>query len=218
MPPRAGTKKASKPKTAETYQHPESTSPMRPEVGTQAQFKKKKAPEKYRYDDSLAPSLEWDGQNPARERGEAHLAKAEQELAEAQKALAEYARVAQPPPAVSSAQHFKEAAKRLESAQEAVRELKAMSKPFLNWAGKAERMSFDVPTLPLFIHERLSTKAILETLKGHQRNKQTDMFELFGDPQHSIADQVVRAYEHRDKWLNRMVLGDALVVLNSLLY
>ncbi len=47
---------------------------MRPEVGTQAQFKKKKAPEKYRYDDSLAPSLEWDGQNPARERGEELLA------------------------------------------------------------------------------------------------------------------------------------------------
>jgi len=28
---------------------------------------------------------------------------------------------------------------------------------------KAERLSFDVPTLPLFVHERLSTKAILET-------------------------------------------------------
>jgi hypothetical protein len=27
-------------------------------------------------------------------------------------------------------------------------------------AGKAERLSFDVPTLPLFVHERLSTKAI----------------------------------------------------------
>jgi hypothetical protein len=33
-----------------------------------------------------------------------------------------------------------------------------------DWTGKAERLSFDVPTLPLFIHERLSTKAIIETL------------------------------------------------------
>src|SRR5205823_419417 len=69
-----------------------------------------------------------------------------------------------------------------------------------------------------FIHERLSTKAILETLKGHKRDKQTDMFELFGDPQHSIADQVLRAYEHKDKWVNRMILGDSLVVMNSLLH
>src|ERR1017187_4689665 len=92
-----------------------------------------------------------------------------------------------------------------------------MSKPFLNWSGKAERLSFDVPTLPLFIHERLSTKAILETLKGHKRDKQTDMFDLFGDPQHSITDQFLRAYEHRDKWVNRLILGDSLVVMNSLL-
>ena len=44
------------------------------------------------------------------------------------------------------------------------------------------------------------------------------MFSLFGDPQHSITDQVLRAYEHRDKWVNRMILGDSLVVMNSLLH
>ena len=69
--------------------------------------------------------------------------------------------------------------------QDAVEQLKRLSRPFLNWAGKAERLSFDVPTLPLFVHERLSTKAIIETLKGHRRDKQTTMFDLFGDPQHS---------------------------------
>jgi adenine-specific DNA-methyltransferase len=186
---RTGTRKAktANGKAAKNYQHPTSDSPMRPEVGTQAQFKKKLPPKKYRYDDSLSPALEWDGQNPARERGEALI----------QQALE---------------------AGTLEAAKSAVAKLKAMSKPFLNWAGKAERLSFDVPTLPLFIHERLSTKAILETLKGHKRDKQTDMFDLFGDPQHSIADQVLRAYEHRDKWVNRMILGDSLVVMNSLLH
>ena len=40
---------------------------MRPDVGTQAQFRKKQAPRAYRYDSSLSPALEWDGQNPARE-------------------------------------------------------------------------------------------------------------------------------------------------------
>ena len=72
-----------KSKSAKSYKHPESESPMRPEVGTQAEFKKKLPPKKYRYDDSLSPVLEWDGQNPARERGEARIAKAEAELVDA---------------------------------------------------------------------------------------------------------------------------------------
>ena len=178
---------------------------MRPEVGTQSEFKKKLPPKKYRYDDSLSPVLEWDGQNPAREHGEARIATAEAELADARKEL-------------NGKPDTKEVAAHVSAAQKAVSELKAMSKPFLNWSGKAERLSFDVPTLPLFIHERLSTKAILETLKGHKRDKQADMFDLFGDPQHSITDQVLRAYEHKDKWVNRMILGDSLVVMNSLLH
>jgi len=40
---------------------------------------------------------------------------------------------------------------------------------------------------------------------------------LFGDPGRSITDQVLKAYEYRDKWVNRMILGDSLVVMNSLL-
>jgi adenine-specific DNA-methyltransferase len=185
----AKTKTPSKPaktKPAQNYRHPESESPMRPDVGTQAQFKKKLPPKKYRYDDSLSPALEWDGQNPAREQGEAVI----REILDA---------------------------KTVEEAKSAASKLKAMSKPFLNWAGKAERLSFEVPTLPLFIHERLSTKAILETLKGHRRDKQIDMFDLFGDSQHPIHEQVLRAYEHKDKWVNRIILGDSLVVMNSLL-
>ena len=57
-------------KVAEGYTHPDKTLPMRPEVGTQAQFRKKKPPVTYRYDSSLSPELDWDGQNGARELGE----------------------------------------------------------------------------------------------------------------------------------------------------
>ena len=56
---------------ASTYRHPEADSPLRPEVGTQPQFKKRKPPVTYRYDSSLSPELNWDGQNHARETGEA---------------------------------------------------------------------------------------------------------------------------------------------------
>ncbi len=103
----------------------------------------------------------------------------------------------------------------LDEAKAAAEQLKAMSRPFLNWAGKAERQAFEVPTLPLFVHERLSTKAILETVKLHATDKQIGL-DLFGDPQRPIHEQL-RAYEYRDNWVNRMVLGDSLVVMNSLL-
>ncbi len=157
--------KQAKPATKKTktapYKHPEAKSLMRPEVRTQAQFKKKKSPKTYRYDSSLSPSLDWDAKNPAREQGEALI-----------KQVLD--------------------AKSLEEANAAASKLKSLSKPFLNWAGKAERLSFDVPTLPLFIHERLSTKAIIETLAGHKTDKQEDRFALFGDPQHSITDQMLK--------------------------
>ena len=72
-----------------------------------------------------------------------------------------------------------------------------------------------MPTLPLFVHERLSTKAILETLKGHERDRQMEM-QLFADPQLPLHQQL-EAYEHKGGWVNRMILGDSLVVMNSLL-
>ncbi len=43
------------------------------------------------------------------------------------------------------------------------------------------------------------------------------MFDLFGDPKRSVADQVLKAYEYKDKWVNRLILGDSVVVMNSLL-
>lgn len=179
-------KRASANREPHPYKHPEADSPMRPDVGTQAQFRKKKPPTTYRYDSSLSPALDWDGGNIAREAGEAFIRK------------------------IIDAEN-------LDEAKTAAEQLKAMSRPFLNWTGKAERLSFDCPTLPLFVHERLSTKAIIETLQAHRRDKQVDMFDLFGDPRHSVADQILRAYEHRDKWVNRMILGDSLIVMNSLL-
>ncbi len=194
---------------AKPYKHPEADSPMRPEVGTQARFKKKLPAQKYRYDSSLSPAMDFDGQNPARALGEWLLARIQESAA------------LPAPHLFKTPQEFKTADGRVECSvaglQDAVQRLAAIEKPFLDWAGKAERLSFDVPTLPLFIHERLSTKAIIETLKGHKADKQETLFDLFGDPDHPIYDQVLRAYEHRDQWVNRMLLGDSMVVMNSML-
>jgi adenine-specific DNA-methyltransferase len=186
MPPRKNAKKQTA--QPETYRHPKETSPTRPEVGVQAQFRARRSAPTYRYDSSLAPALNWDGENRAREEGEALI-----RLVLDAGSLAE--------------------------AKAAAEKLRALGRPFLDWAGKAERASFDVPTLPLFIHERLSTKAIIEALKSHRREGvQLRLFDLFGDPQHSLLDQHLKAYQHRDPWVNRLILGDSLVVMNSLLH
>lgn len=195
------TRRTTSPPKAESYRHSTEDSPLRPEVGTQAQFRKKKPPATYKYDSSLSPAMDWDGQNAAREQGEALIAEIAEQTARLRAAKTDDERKAA-----------------VEAIEAASQELKALSTPFLNWAGKAERLSFDVPTLPLFVHERLSTEAIIATLRGHRKDKQLSFAELFADPQHSITDQVLRAYEHRDKWVNRMVLGDSLVVMNSLLH
>lgn len=198
--------KAATAKREADYRHPEAEMPLRPDVGTQPQFRKKKPPVTYRYDSSLSPALDFDGQNQAREQGEAAIAK----ILNLDAAAVETA---------VTAEDAKKAAKAIVAGAKAEAEkLKRLSKPFLNWAGKAERLSFDVPTLPLFVHERLSTKAIIETLKSHEkRAPQSDMFDLFGDPKRSVADQVLKAYEYKDKWVNRLILGDSLVVMNSLI-
>jgi adenine-specific DNA-methyltransferase len=188
------------PKRAEVYQHDE-RAVLRPDVGTQAQFKKRREPKRYRYDDSLSPALEWDGQNRARELGEWLLAQIDD------------ASRLEPPHRFDSPRSFDGI--EVAGLADAVEALRRISEPFLDWAGKAERLSFDVPTLPLFVHERLATKAILETLKGHERDRQME-FQLFADPQLPIHQQLA-AYEHKGGWTNRLILGDSLVAMNSLL-
>jgi adenine-specific DNA-methyltransferase len=186
------------PTPARSYEHVAADAAMRPEAGTQAQFRKKKAPATYRYDSSLAPDLAWDGANAAlRDRVSDLLGVVQAGLAaEGDGDEARAARAA---------------------GRDAATELARLQQPFLNWTGKAERLSFDVPTLPLFVHERLSTQAILETLGAHRTDQQHDLFDLFADPRRPVVDQVLKAYEHRDRWVNRMMLGDSLVCMNSLL-
>jgi adenine-specific DNA-methyltransferase len=83
--------------------------------------------------------------------------------------------------------------------------------PQLTWAGKAERTSFDVDAVSLHVHERLSTEAIVKTLR-----KEEPQLALFGDPQLD-RDRAVEFYQHQVDWTNRLVLGDSLVVMTSLL-
>ena len=211
----AGKKKGNgetkKQRSAKSYAHPEAHALLRPDAGTQAQFRKKKPPVRYRYDSSLSPALDWDGRNAERELAEARIASLADRIERLAAIVDGGSAGAIPESDLATAKE------ELIAAREDTARLKALSEPFLNWTGKAERLSFDVPTLPLFVHERLSTAAILETLKGHGRDRQIDMFDLFGESDLPIHDRLLKAYEHQNGWVNRLILGDSLVVMNSLL-
>lgn len=87
--------------------------------------------------------------------------------------------------------------------------------PTLQWAGKAERLSFEVDTVSLHIHERVSTQAIVEVVRRNGEPKPHQL-DLFADP-HLPLDKAVEFYQHDVDWSNRLILGDSLLVMNSLL-
>ena len=71
-------------------------------------------------------------------------------------------------------------------------------------------MSFTVEPVALFIHERLSAQAILETAKRNDVQR-----DFFADPQQKYRE-AVKFYEHDVPWSNRLILGDSLQVMDSL--
>ncbi len=83
--------------------------------------------------------------------------------------------------------------------------------PQLVWAGKAEHTSFEVDVVSLHIHERISTRAILEAVK-----KPEPQLSLFGETALPM-DKQIEFYQHEVGWANRLILGDSLLVMNSLL-
>lgn len=184
-----------------TYQY-DTKATSRPDVGVQEQFNARKPPKQYRYDSSLAPELCWD-ENAERDFAE-WLLNLVAEAAEKGEASV-----------FTEEQVWKGNGERFNSLSQCVARLKSLTQPFLNWAGKAERQQISVPTVPLFVHERHSTQNILKTLESHRASGTT--LDLFGDnTEKDIADQL-DAYTHKEQWANRLILGDSLQVMNSLL-
>ncbi|MBX3002720.1 MAG: site-specific DNA-methyltransferase [Anaerolineales bacterium] len=88
--------------------------------------------------------------------------------------------------------------------------------PQLVWAGKEEQgAEFSVPTVPIYVQEKIAPEALVARLKlGADENPQ---MMLFGETAETQIAKAVEFYEHEDNWQNRMILGDSLVVMNSLL-
>ena len=86
--------------------------------------------------------------------------------------------------------------------------------PQLQWAGKAEHTSFDVPTVSLHVHERIDPRRIIETVKKEEEAlTQMSLFETEKKP----LREAIEFYKHKENWSNRLIAGDSLLVMNSLL-
>lgn len=86
--------------------------------------------------------------------------------------------------------------------------------PQLQWAGKAEHTSFEVPTVSLHVHERIDSKRIIEQVrKTNGSDSQLSLFEQDKKP----LREAIEFYKHRENWSNRLIAGDSLLVMNSLL-
>ncbi|HMS56164.1 MAG TPA: site-specific DNA-methyltransferase, partial [Fimbriimonadaceae bacterium] len=106
--------------------------------------------------------------------------------------------------------------------------------PQLVWKGKDEqdREDLKVPTVPIYIQEKISPAAIIADLKRHApspptpspaRGEGAQPTLFFDDFNHMELEEgedkfskEVEFYEHEKNWTNRMILGDSLLVMNSL--
>lgn len=90
--------------------------------------------------------------------------------------------------------------------------------PQLHWAGKAEHTSFDVPTVSLHVHERIDPRSIIDAVRkrnGNNGQEQGTFFDLLEE--NPPLREAIEFYKHAHGWSNRMVAGDSLLVMNSLL-
>ena len=88
--------------------------------------------------------------------------------------------------------------------------------PTLMWAGKPGASTFTVPATSIHKHEEIIPHRIISPALIEARQ----CF-LFHDasPEEILMQRLraVQAYSHNDTWRNRMIAGDSLIIMNSLL-
>jgi len=100
--------------------------------------------------------------------------------------------------------------------------------PTLQWAGKAEGMTFDVPTSSIHIHESIKPHEIIRNVQAitgvgedSDGEWQMSMFSMLGmeTPLERMKRRqaAIQFYQHGVDWTNRLIAGDSLVIMNSLL-
>ena len=94
--------------------------------------------------------------------------------------------------------------------------------PTLVWAGKEENNKFDVLTSSIHIHESIKPHKILWPVEnindGSGYERQGYLFED-EDPVKRMRkrNETIEFYQHGRDWTNRLIAGDSLIIMNSML-
>jgi adenine-specific DNA-methyltransferase len=76
-------------------------------------------------------------------------------------------------------------------------------------------MSFEVPSVSLHVHERIDPRTIIEGVKRKNGGPQMSLFQA--PEENPPLREAVEFYKHKHGWSNRLIAGDSLLVMNSLL-
>jgi adenine-specific DNA-methyltransferase len=89
--------------------------------------------------------------------------------------------------------------------------------PALQWAGKVEHTSFEISTISLHVHERIDPRSIIEAVrkKNGEDFIQGSLFSRLDE--NPPIREAIEFYKHKHNWSNRLIAGDSLLVMNSLL-
>jgi adenine-specific DNA-methyltransferase len=90
--------------------------------------------------------------------------------------------------------------------------------PQLVWAQKKEHTSFEVPTVSLHVHERVDPRTIIDAVRRRNGDGQPAQGALFETKEENPPlREAIDFYRHAHNWSNRLIAGDSLLVMNSLL-
>ncbi len=83
--------------------------------------------------------------------------------------------------------------------------------PILLFKGREETDKISVDVVPLHVHESVHPSAILDPVA----TKKSTLDDFFGNTR--PHNEAVEFYKHEDGWTNRLIAGDSLLVMTSLL-
>ena len=84
--------------------------------------------------------------------------------------------------------------------------------PQLVWTDKTERISFEIPTVSLLTQEKVVPKTIIKKyLKDPKYQSTLDNFF-----KKLPLERSIEFYQHDVDWSNRLIIGDSLLMMNSL--
>lgn len=95
--------------------------------------------------------------------------------------------------------------------------------PTLEWAGKQEDNNFEVITSSIHIHESIKPHKIIRAVQTAanvvEAESQGSLFEEYESPSDRMKrrQSAIEFYQHGVDWTNRLIAGDSLVIMNSML-